>query len=318
MFSNINKFLNENQKKIRKNDWQKPIIIDWLYKDKMKNSLEVIDKKVGYLLESNALNKLRQWFLSDDRDFNCITAERYIVDYLKSKNRSIEDNLSKSGIDAIYIYDSHEIGIEVTTINGFIANWIFTERLQVCLEEKQFFDGYTWEIDYKYKRIKNEMMKNNIYNYIQNVGESIISKKTNNLQSLEIECFKTNRQTGCIVWNKKNADNFPLVEYLTKGLIERLNSKTNQLSEYSQNLIFIGVNNAGPINWINPDIFIEMGSSGVIYQQEIQMIQNFLSKKLPQNVIGVCYYLYSLDNEGPFYPLRIFWRDEKNKIMINL
>jgi hypothetical protein len=320
MFPNIENFLNKNRKKIKQHNWQKPLILDWLHKDKMKKSLAVMDKKVDYLLKNKAIHKLRQWFLSDDRDFNCITAERYIIDYLKSKNRSMKDNLSKSGIDAIYSYsyDGHEVGIEVTTINGFIANWIFTERLRMYLEEKEFLDIYTLEINYEAKRIINEMQKNSIYIYVQNVGDNIILNSANTLKSLEIKYCKANRQTGSIVWNCNKIDDSSSVEYLIEELIKILKRKVNQLSKYCQNLIFVGVNHEGPTNWINPDIFEEMGGSSNIYQQQIQMIQDFLSKNLPQNVLGVCYFIYQLDKDEPFYPLRIFWRDEKNKIMINL
>lgn len=309
------------KKKYKKNynDWRKPIILEWLSLPGMEQVLEIIDKKVEYLINKKAWKKLKQWFSSDDRDFNSITAERYIIDYLKLKNKNIEDNLFNKGVDAVYNFNDQKIGMEITTINGFIADWIFTDgRLLMYLEEKQSLDGYTLEIDYNYERIKNEMGKNNIYGYIQNVGESIISNNANELKSLEIECTKTNRLTGCISWHHNRADDFPFIKYITEGLIERLNKKTRQLSQYGKNLIFVGVNHAGPDNLVNPAIFKEIGQGGISYQQEIQMIQNFLSEKLPQNIIGVCYYNYHLKRMVPFYQLKIFWRNQDEIIPINL
>lgn len=321
MFPNIKDFLNRKQNNIKQNNWQKPIIFEWLEWPTMKKSLEVIDKKVSYLLQKNAIGKLKQWFLSDDQNFNSITAERYIIDYLKLKNENIEDNLLREGVDAIYNFDAQKVGIEITTINGFIADWIFVERLPMYLREKQsqFFDSYTVEIDYNYERIKNEMQKNYIYNYIQNVGENIILGNESKLRSLEVAFRKTNRRTGCISWNHNRANNFPIIQcYLTNGLIERLNSKEKQLSKHKNILIFVGVNHAGPMNWVNPRIFKEIGCGGISYQQQIGSIQKFLSKRLPQNVTGICYYNYALDREEPFYPLRIFWRNENQKIKLNL
>ena len=142
-FQNLSNYLN---KKIQATDWrQQPIILNWLnnsYKDSMNQALKVIDKKVGYLLNQNARGKLRQWFRSDDSNFCTITAERYVIDYLKSKNNNINDNLynskKRSSVDAEINCDSKVIGIEVTTINGFISEWIFTERLPLYLKEKKF------------------------------------------------------------------------------------------------------------------------------------------------------------------------------------
>ena len=122
-FRNIEDFLNRKSTRIQKLK-HKPIIMKWLESPSMKESLRVIENKVKYLLENyqgGGESKLIQWFLSGDINFVSITAERYIIDYLISKNSNIEDNLRKTGIDAKLKIDNENIGIEVTTLNGFIA-----------------------------------------------------------------------------------------------------------------------------------------------------------------------------------------------------
>ena len=124
-FRNIEDFLNRKSTRIQKLK-HKPIIMKWLESPSVsvKESLRVIEKKVKYLLENyqgGGESKLIQWFLSGDINFVSITAERYIIDYLISKNSNIEDNLRKTGIDAKLKIDNENIGIEVTTLNGFIA-----------------------------------------------------------------------------------------------------------------------------------------------------------------------------------------------------
>jgi hypothetical protein len=267
-------------------------------KDSMKKSLEILDEKIGYLLKKNAMSKLKQWLLSDDRDFNSLTAERYIIDYLRSNNKII-DNIYANGVDATLDINGERIGIEVTTLNGFVAGLIFTERLPMYLEEKQFFDGYTIEIKYKPERIKIEMERNNIYKYIQNVGDNIVLNREKELSSLDVEYRKLERKSGCISWccNGNNEDSIVL-KYLTEDLLNKLNKeKKSQLSQYKKNLVFVGINHVGQIDWLNPGIFKEIGEGGISHQESIREIQNYLKKELPDNIIGVCYFTYSLEKK---------------------
>jgi hypothetical protein len=112
------------------NNWRRSIILKWLESKNVNQSMQIIDKKIGILLTQNARKKLKQWLLSDDRDFNAITSERYIVDYLKGINKNINDTIFDSqnvGTDAELIYNNRKIGIEITTLNGFVADWILVK-----------------------------------------------------------------------------------------------------------------------------------------------------------------------------------------------
>src|SRR5713101_4484402 len=90
----------------------------------MQEALTIIEKSVEYLLNHKAMKKLNQWFLADDSNFNDITAERYVINYLMKQNTNISDNLYKSGTDAYLKHASSCVGVEVTTLNGFFGEWI--------------------------------------------------------------------------------------------------------------------------------------------------------------------------------------------------
>lgn len=96
MYLNIKRFLSESR---ISRQGQSPLILRWLTLPSMSESLRIIDRKVGYLLDADGKGKLKQWFLSNDIDFTTITAERYIIDFLKSRNSNIEDNLESKGIE---------------------------------------------------------------------------------------------------------------------------------------------------------------------------------------------------------------------------
>ena len=316
-FINIKKFFQTCNKP---NDWRRPIIMKWIESTDMNESIKIIDNKIGELLDKNARRKLKQWLLSDDIDFNTITSERYIIDYLKRINENITDNIFDSqavGTDAELFYNGRKIGIEITTLNGFIADWIFIERLPLYLRENNYCLARSLEISYDYEKLKKEMDNNQIYAYIENAGESIVKGDLKRLNELKVDVVKTGRRTGCISWDYSKADNFPIMKYLTDGLLQKLKEKHKQLSKHTKNLVFVGVNHAGPMNWANPRIFREMGSSVISYSQQINLIQDFLENNLSKEITGVCYYCYHLPNEHPFYPLKIFWRGDE-KFPINL
>lgn len=94
MFDNIVRFLKNKDARIKRLD-HLPLITHWLSSPTMEESLTILDKKVGILLDNfskGGEGKLNQWLLSNDIDFCTLTAERYIIDYLKSKNQNIKDN----------------------------------------------------------------------------------------------------------------------------------------------------------------------------------------------------------------------------------
>lgn len=321
MYGNIRAYLNSKKNKIEDNWKKRPIIMDWLEYDSMNSALSIIDSKVKHLCGLSD-KKLHEWFLCGDESFCHITAERYIIDYLHTRNINIVYNLSKhGGPDAILKCNDGEVGIEVTTINGFIADWIFQERLLCYLKEKEYPLDNGHQITYNYERLNTEIKGNNnsaIYDYIEKIGENIIRGDSTALQQMQVTWQKTDSRTGIIIWEHNTAEKFPIMKYLTQQSVSILKGKSNQLSKYRNNIVFIGVDLCSPHNSLTPRIFAEMGGDNLLYQNEIGYIQDYLAKNLPASVLGLCYYIYDIEKETPFYPLRMFWRNENYKIDINL
>jgi len=323
MFVHINRFLKDKETRIKKLS-HLPLIIDWLSCPTMEKSLSTLDRKVRYLLENYSKGgegKLNRWLLSNDIDFCTLTAERYIIDYLKSKNENIEDNLSPEGIDAKLINGDQSVGIEITTLNGFVADWVFTERLIQIISSHNFIDDKTLRIRRSPLRLLTEFRNHNLYKYIDQVAENIFNGKES-LYCLNIKLKVEHRWAGCISWEMARERDFPWLRLLTGDLFQKITAanKERQLKENANNLIFIGVNNIAPSNPAIPSIFEEIGRGGLSYTKEIKHIRNFWQKVLHahNHISGICYFCYSLEREEPFYPLKIFWRDDTEKINLNL
>ena len=323
-YKNIEDFLNRKSTRIQKLK-HKPIIMKWLESPSMKESLRVIEKKVKYLHENKqggGESKLIQWFLSGDINFVSITAERYIIDYLISQNSNIEDNLGKTGIDAKLKVGDENIGIEVTTLNGFIAEWILIERLSEFLFSKDVLDDKTLRIAYDHKRIMKETELNKIHQYIEKLGAAIEAADNKNLNNLDVSIEFEHRWPGVISWNHSGADSFPWLKYLKDDLLSKLSesNKKKQLMEHPRNIIFVGVNHIAPSNWAIPSIFEEIGTGGTSYKIQIESIENFWTEVMKdhQGITGICFFYYSLDRVGPFYPLRIIWNNKEDNLRINL
>lgn len=320
-YSNINSFFKQKENKIKKLK-RPPLINFWISLPTMEDSLNTIDKKIDYLLKNSHLGgegKLKQWLLTDDIGFCTLSAERYIIDYLRSKNHNITDNLGREGIDSYIDVDGNKIGIEITTLNGLIENWIFQERLFQYISSKNLLMDKTIRIQYYISRIIEEKQK--LYEYIECVGDSIEHNDIEQLKNAEIEIEIEKRWTGAISWNAVGEDESKWLSRLTTGLYNTiLQSKTKQLSEYGKNLIFIGVNHMDYSNWAIPSIFDAIGNGGNNYSNQIDFIRSFWKDSLKQhkNISGICFFCYSLNNEDPFYPLKIFWRDDNDKIDIKL
>ena len=320
--SNIQKYLTLKANRIKRLP-HRPIIMWWLNISSMKKSLHVIDKKVEYLLQqcqTGGKGKLNQWFLSDDDNFINVTAERYIIDYLVSRNNNIEDNLAKRGVDAVLRLGKDEIGIEVTTLNGFIAEWILVERLTQFLDSENVIDDKTLRITYDHKRIIREKQQNRIYQYVQDVSVAIKDGDLEKLKTLDISVEFELRWARQISWHHSKAENFPWFKYLTSDLAEKISDKKKQLMNYPKNIVFVGVNHIAPVNWAIPTIFEEIGLGGTIYSSQIKSIEDFWCKTMRESheIKGICFFWYSLDSTDPFYPLRIIWSSEAEELPINL
>jgi len=324
MFGNIDRFLKNKDARIKRLTLL-PLITHWLSSPTVEESLIILDKKVGNLLANfskGGEGKLNQWLLSNDIDFCTLTAERYIIDYLKSKNKNIKENLCPNGIDANLINGKQNVGVEVTTLNGFVSDWIFTERLAQIISSQNFLKDKAVRIKHSPLRLLTEFRKNNLYNYIEQVAKGIFVNNLKLLRGLNIKLEIERRWVGCIAWEITSDHDFPWLKFLTDDLLQKLTTanKKRQLKVNPKNLIFIGVNNIAPSNWAIPSIFDEIGRGGISYTQQIDHIKKFWHQALhPLNhIFGICYFCYSLDREEPFYPLKIFWRDEAEKIVLNL
>ncbi len=320
----IEEFLKRKSSKIRRLK-HRPIIMKWIEYPSMKQSLQIMDRKVGYLLEHHqdgGESKLIQWFLSGDINFVTLTAERYIIDYLISQNSNIEDNLGRTGIDAKLKVRDENIGIEVTTLNGFIAEWILEERLFESISTKNVLDDKTLRLTYDHKRIIEETVKNKMHQYIVELSTAIETEDVVSLKNLDASMEFEYRWAGKISWNHSNADSFPWLKYLTDELLSKLtaSNKSRQLKEYSRNIIFIGVNHIAPSIDAIPSIFKEIGIGGTSYSAQIEGIEKFWTNVMQdhKNIAGICFYNYSIDKIGPFYPLRIIWSNEEENLRINL
>jgi len=324
MFDHINRFLEDKEARIKKLS-HLPLIMDWLSSPTMEKSLITLDRKIRYLLENYSKGgegKLNRWLLSNDIGFCTLTAERYIINYLKSKNENIEDNLGPEGIDAKLINGDQSVGIEITTLNGFVADWVFTERLIQIISSHNFVDDKTLRIRRSPLRLLTEFRNHNLYKYIDQVAENIFKDNLELLFCLNIELEVEHRWAGCISWEMTRERDFPWLRFLTDDLFQKITAanKGRQLKENANNLIFIGVNNIAPSNPAIPSIFEEIGRGGLSYIKEIDHIRDFWQRQLHahNHISGICYFCYSLEREEPFYPLKIFWRDDTERINFNL
>lgn len=317
---NIQQFLNGKQNKIRKLK-QLPIIIEWMNSPTMKDSLDIIDKHVEYLLNNQGGNKLEQWFFSGDVNFNSITAERYIIGYLRERNKTLKDNTAKDGIDACIKNGNSVVGIEVTTLNSYVGSWILTERLAKFLDKKNFLKDKSLEITYSQQKVSDATKGGTINSYIEEVGEAIVTGDSQAISKLGFS-IKSNSRPGWISWNLGDSSSFPWFRALTDELFSKVQAKekVKQLKKFSRNLVFVGVNHTSPSNWAFPSIFRDLGINEIHYHSEIQEIREYWLSHMQKltNVIGMCYFFYSLEKEEPFYPLKIFWRSEEDKILINV
>jgi hypothetical protein len=288
----------------------------------MKESLAYIDRQVEYLCQNGGKKKLEEWFLSGDRNFNAITAERYVINYLRQKNHNVVDNLSTTGIDAVLKNGSSDVGIEVTTLNGFVAEWIFTQRLTQFLAGSGFLGDKCLDITYSHKKISDEPLTR-LYNYVEQAGTAIVSEDNQLLSELDLSVEVSTRTTHCISWHPDDSgDDFPWFRYITDDLHWKLRArnKSQQLERFPRNLVFIGLNHLSPVNWAFPGIFEDLGRDGGRYDSEIQAIGDYWASHLSTltNVAGICYFFYSLDRETPFYPLKVFGRADSDGVSINL
>ena len=310
---------------------EKPIIFKWIKKSTTKEYLLVIDKKVGKLLRLKQKGKIKNWLWGDDQQFNSMTAERYIADYLEAKLKltniyRYEDNLQTKGVDGFISKNSEMIGVEVTTLNGFLAEWMLIDRLTWLLEVNniQLLNKGCLKIYYSGKKLMEfrKYIVQETQEYIKKAFSSINDHQEKEKwypKHLNIR-FKVdkNGSPGYIVWEQID-NKFPsltgkFLEDITTGVIETIEEKERQLKNQSANIVFIGINHAGCLSWLNPGIFEELGNRkpAISYNQQINMLEDFYASSLPENILGVVFFVYSLPQEVPFYPLFLLRNSKTN------
>jgi len=318
MVQNIERFFADKTAKVKQLQLE-PILLKWLKSPGMGKTLAIIDRHVEQLrTQPGGQAKLEQWLLSDDRDFNAITAERYIISYLRQKNLCVVDNLCTAGIDARLALEDGDIGIEITTLNGFIADWILIERLSQYFDEHSLRHHKGYEIIYSHRKIQIETQGNTIYKYIQTIGDAVVKGDTDTLDRLEISITDSEPFPGVLSFRHDQATNFPWYQYVTTDLAQKLKQrgKQKQFAEYRRNIVFVGVNHTSPPNGVFPYVFEALSGHNQWYKIEADAIREFWSTELSNlsNVLGICFFLYAIDSDEPFYPLTILWRGERDKV----
>jgi hypothetical protein len=94
-----------------------------------------------------------------------------------------------------------EVGLEITTLNGFVADWIFTERLTPFLSSGGYLSDKSIIVKHSLSRIIAEFQRKNLHEYIRQVGEGITSNNMNLLQNADVDIEIETRWAGCISWD---------------------------------------------------------------------------------------------------------------------
>jgi len=292
-------------------DWRTyPILLRWNESGRMTDALKVIEKKIDYLISQGSNSKIKEW-LSGDLALTQITAERYVLDSLRYKNTSLVENLTGGGVDAYLIQGESKIGVEVTTVNQSIAEWIFNERILMFLDFNKYSATDGIKISYDLNKIKGLEYTLDL---IEEIGSTIIQDNFGVVGNVNIE--KIADSGSYINWNNESPDN-NFFETVKSSLCRILTSKSEQLGKNQQNLLFIGVNQL-PIGPINPSIFRDLTGNSNVHPEWVLELEKIVIELLPENVLGVCFFVYTLPSEDMMYPLHIFWRDSNQKVPIIL
>lgn len=299
--------------KIAKNhtDWKTyPILLKWYESGRMSNPINILEKKVDKLLREGATAKVKEW-VSTDVALTQITAERYLLDYLGTRNSNFRDSFTGGGVDGYLQIKSDSIGLEVTTVNQSIPEWILHERLLAYLSTNRYARNDGIEITYDLSKL--EPIKFDNLNIIQKIGDAILRENYHSVNGVAIK--KISKRGAYISWNNTESNNNFFVT-IENSLTQILSQKSKQLSKNQQNILFVGVNQL-PNSIFNPGIFKEL--VGHIYHQDwIDELNIVTRNSLPVYVIGVCFFVYTLPSEEMMYPLKVIWRDPSVTVPINL
>jgi hypothetical protein len=303
----------------------------WLNVPQMQPSLAIIDKHVADLeRRPGGRSKLRQWFLAGDRNFNAITAERYIIGHLRQQNPDLVDNLQREGIDAYLEHGRSRIGIEVRILNGAVAEWILTECVTEAAEERGLLHNAALEITWSPPRLLREP------NFVQEIVGAIESGDWDAIASghdaaWEKPGVKVSRCSHAspgtaIAWDCEGDPGFPWFEWLTDKLLGQLREpqKVEQLARQGRNVVFVGVNHVAQSSMQCVFCLEDLGEHEDLAEGKAlrcartRDVYAFWRENMGdlRNVIGIGFFCYSLDSERPKYPMRIIWRSDEDRVPI--
>jgi len=297
--------------KFDKNDWRAyPILLRWIESGSMKAEVDVISKKADYLAGVGAKSKVKEW-LSSDIALTHITAERYLLDNIRKKNANFLESFTGGGVDGYLKIHDDNIGIEVTTVNHSLPEWILRERLLSYLSVNTYNRGEGVEISYDLSKLEGIKYEN--LEIIPKIGSMIMRGNFHEIDGITVK--KISREGSYISWNiLESGNNF--FANIRDSLTRILTDKSKQLNKNAQNILFVCVDQL-PYSIYNPGIFREL--SGHVYHQDwIDELEKIVKETLTDNVLGVCFFVYTLSSEEMMYPLRVLWKDDKKQIPIIL
>jgi len=85
---------------------------------------------------------------------------------------------------------------------------------------------------------------------------------------------------------------------------------------------YISWNNESPDNnffeTVKSSLFRDLTGNSNVHPEWVRELEKIVVELLPENVLGVCFFVYTLPSEDMIYPLHIFWRDSNQKVPIIL
>ena len=313
-FANLDKFFNGKR---YKTEWCNfPIILRWLEKPTMSESVKIIDEKVGYLLsQSGGIFKLKEWFLSDDKHLVTTTAERYILDYLRRLNPTMNDILTGNDVDASIEISGQDYGIEVTCFLDTIAEWILIERIQQYIEQNKIILTSGLRISANLQALQkfSYLTKSEQCAVIAELSSHIEDQNTFSFQGITIT-KDSSPNPGIISWEFEQ-DGYDPFNDLLKDLSNKINTKSSQLNKRKSNILFVSVGSM-PTNWLFPSIFSEIKKPSRWKNEAADLEKKVLEIIDGTSVKGVCFFVYSLNKTTPFYPLKLITRDQNLTIVL--
>lgn len=295
--------------KINSRSWDTyPIVLNWINRERMIDELKIIERKVLKLEKNGAINKIKEWLFKSDSGLTDITAERFLLDYLSKNNKNLVENFFGNDTDASILIKGENIGIEVTTINKTFNDWLFKERLIDYLNYKKYKVKGIITITSPILEIDIKELKT----LIEGVGDSIILNNSN-YKNIKIEI--KNNDYSCIQWEIEEPSYG--IDNLSKKVCEIYidKKKNKQLHKHKKNILFIGINQL-PTNAVFPSIFEPEYKK--YHSDQMEYLEKLIKGNMFDSVVGVCFFTYDLRQEKPFYPLNIIWKNDSEKIDINL